>query len=257
MLYISPAYESVWGRSCQSLLASPSDWIDAIHPEDRPRFAADLFEHMTLGRGEIRRQLRIVRPDGSICWIYDRSFPIATERGRAAAGIATDITDRKRAEAMLRLGEEQKAFLVRLGDALRLLTDPDEARATAARLLAEHLDADRTYYADIDEIARIAEVRPDYTGQGMPSLAGRYDLTVHLDTLAILRSGRALVVDDVETAPELSEAARAVYRQYDIGAFITVGLVKRDRLAWALIVMSRTARRWTRAETSLVVDRTR
>ena len=37
ILYISPAYEKIWGRSCESLYANPADWYDAVHPEDRPR----------------------------------------------------------------------------------------------------------------------------------------------------------------------------------------------------------------------------
>ncbi len=37
IIYISPGYEETWGRSCESLYASPYSWMEAIHPEDRPR----------------------------------------------------------------------------------------------------------------------------------------------------------------------------------------------------------------------------
>jgi len=37
MIYVSPGYETVWGRTCESLYAQPRNWIDAIHPDDRPR----------------------------------------------------------------------------------------------------------------------------------------------------------------------------------------------------------------------------
>jgi len=40
MLYVSPAYEKIWGRSCQSLYASPQSWLDPIHPDDRERVLA-------------------------------------------------------------------------------------------------------------------------------------------------------------------------------------------------------------------------
>jgi len=36
-LYISPAYETIWGRSCRSAYESPERWTDAIHVEDRER----------------------------------------------------------------------------------------------------------------------------------------------------------------------------------------------------------------------------
>ena len=37
MLYISPGYQKIWGRTCESLFAEPRNWLDAIHPEDRDR----------------------------------------------------------------------------------------------------------------------------------------------------------------------------------------------------------------------------
>ena len=37
IIYISPAYEKIWGRTCQSLYTSPHTWLDAVHPEDRER----------------------------------------------------------------------------------------------------------------------------------------------------------------------------------------------------------------------------
>ena len=37
MLYVSPAYEKIWGRSCASLYENPTAWLEAIHPEDRER----------------------------------------------------------------------------------------------------------------------------------------------------------------------------------------------------------------------------
>ena len=40
VLYISPAYEQIWGRSCESLLADPREWLEAVVEEDRPGIAA-------------------------------------------------------------------------------------------------------------------------------------------------------------------------------------------------------------------------
>jgi PAS domain-containing protein len=37
IVYVSPAYERVWGRSCESLRKEPRSFLDAIHPQDRPR----------------------------------------------------------------------------------------------------------------------------------------------------------------------------------------------------------------------------
>ena len=34
MLYVSPAYEQVWGRTCGVVYRNPMSWVEAIHPDD-------------------------------------------------------------------------------------------------------------------------------------------------------------------------------------------------------------------------------
>ena len=105
--YISPAYESLWGRSCQSLYKRPLSYLEAVHAEDRQRASQ---AHHRLESGEATaEEYRIVRPDGTIRWVWDRGFPIEDEWGRVVrvAGIAEDITERKRVEQALRESEER------------------------------------------------------------------------------------------------------------------------------------------------------
>jgi PAS domain S-box-containing protein len=97
ILYVSEAYERVWGRSRESLYGSPRDWIDAIHSEDRERVALAAEQQAS---GSYAEEYRIVRPDGSVRWIRDRAFPVFRNGGEVyrIAGIAEDITERKRVE---------------------------------------------------------------------------------------------------------------------------------------------------------------
>lgn len=98
MLYVSPAYETIWGLSCESLYESPQSWLRSIHPDDQARVRkAALFKQSA---GEYDEEYRIVRPDGSIRWIHDRAYPIRHDSGEVyrIVGIAEDITQRKRAE---------------------------------------------------------------------------------------------------------------------------------------------------------------
>jgi PAS domain S-box-containing protein len=107
-VYVSPAYERVWGRSYQSLLDHPESWLEAIHPEDRDRVRQQLVEERWKDTCDL--EYRIVRPDGSIRWIADKGFAIRDEAGRLYryGGIAEDITERKQAEEELR---QREAFL--------------------------------------------------------------------------------------------------------------------------------------------------
>jgi len=106
ILYVSPAYEAIWGRTCESLYQAPRSFIAAIHPEDRAR-VVDAIERDREHGFEV--EYRVVRPDGSIRWIWDRGFPIRDELARLyrIAGIAEDITERKKAEEQLKATSEQ------------------------------------------------------------------------------------------------------------------------------------------------------
>jgi PAS domain S-box-containing protein len=97
-LYVSPAYEKIWGRSRQNLIDCPDSWMDAIHPDDRDQVRTKLEQQR---QGESSNvEYRIVRPDGSVRWIWDRGFAIRNEAGEVYrfGGIAEDITDRLRVE---------------------------------------------------------------------------------------------------------------------------------------------------------------
>ena len=101
MLYVSPGYERVWGQPRATLLQSPRAWMDAVHPEDRPRLA--LLTRQRQSTGAFDAEYRILRPDGTLRWIHDRAFPVRDAQGRIyrIAGLAEDITDRKSAEEAL------------------------------------------------------------------------------------------------------------------------------------------------------------
>ena len=107
MEYISPAYERIWGRSCESLYAEPESWLDPILPEDRERVQAALAEQE---KGAYDVVYRIHRPDGAVRWILDRGFPVRNAEGRIVrmAGMAQDVTEQRKTEERLR---ENKIFL--------------------------------------------------------------------------------------------------------------------------------------------------
>jgi PAS domain S-box-containing protein len=121
LLYISPAYERVWGRSCQSLYENPRSFMDAVHPDDRERVRIDVLEKQSRGE-QVDKEYRIIRPDGSIRWVRDRAFPVKDAAGRfyRLVGIIDDFTQRKLAEEALREADRRKdEFLATLAHELR------------------------------------------------------------------------------------------------------------------------------------------
>jgi len=99
MLYVSPAFERLWGRSCESLYENPRLWFDAIHPDDRHRVQV-AFLHKRTTEAPLEAEYRIVRPDGSLRWVRDLGSLIRDASGKPyrVAGVARDITERKEAE---------------------------------------------------------------------------------------------------------------------------------------------------------------
>jgi diguanylate cyclase (GGDEF)-like protein/PAS domain S-box-containing protein len=111
MYYVSPAYERIWGRTCESLYANPASWADSIHPDDLDHAFTKLKEGRNTG---FDFEYRIVRPDGEMRWIHVRGFPVLDEAGNRyrTAGVASDITQRKQAADELRRSEVLKGAIL-------------------------------------------------------------------------------------------------------------------------------------------------
>ncbi len=97
-LFVNPAYETITGRSCESLMDSPSSYEELIHPEDRVHVLTKLDE--ATRSGQFNERFRIVRPQGDIRWVWVRGFPVRDAGGkvRRLVGTALEITAQKEAE---------------------------------------------------------------------------------------------------------------------------------------------------------------
>jgi PAS domain S-box-containing protein len=117
VLYVSPAYETIWRRTCDSLYRNPRSFLEAVLPEDRERVVQALERQQ---RGELTdEEYKIQVLGGEIYWIHDRAYPMRDATGRVyrVTGIAEDITGRKRVQEALREADE------RMVDVLNNITD--------------------------------------------------------------------------------------------------------------------------------------
>ena len=94
MVYVSPACEPLWGRSCESLYQAPTSFLEAVHPDDQQTLVAHL---KGCPEGNWDCEYRIIQQDGGIRWIHARGFPVRNEANEITRmiGIASDITRRK------------------------------------------------------------------------------------------------------------------------------------------------------------------
>ncbi len=157
ILYISPGYERIWGRTCASLQAAPISWLEAIHAEDRERVAG--LARFKQATGEYDVEYRILRPDGSIRWIHDRAFPVKGADGQVyrIAGIAEDITDRRQLEAQFRQAQKMEALGTLSGGIAHDFNNILGAIVGNVHLARADLDPGHPAYESIVEIAQAAD----------------------------------------------------------------------------------------------------
>jgi PAS domain S-box-containing protein len=108
-LYVSAAYETVWGRPLASFQEKPESWLEAALPADAA-LAAGFRERMLRGE-RASEEFRIQRPDGGVRFIWARSFPILNGDGRLEriTGICLDVTERRNLDQQIRQSQKMEA----------------------------------------------------------------------------------------------------------------------------------------------------
>jgi two-component system cell cycle sensor histidine kinase/response regulator CckA len=134
LLFVNPAFERLYGRSCQSAYDNRMNWQDVIHPEDRDRVRQAFARSADLGQ-YVEAEYRVVRDDGTVSWVLDRSYPVRDKDGRIYrfASVAEDITERKQTEEALRESEEKYKALIeaagRAGEGIIIVQDNGDGEA--------------------------------------------------------------------------------------------------------------------------------
>ncbi len=142
LLYVSPSFETVWGRPRRLPHTTIQSWVGTLHPEDRDRVTASLVG-LTNG-GTFNEDYRILWPDGTVRWIHDRAFTIPDAAGNIYrfGGIAKDITERKRQEALLVLRARQQQTVAELGEFALQGGGIDELLTEACMVVNKTLEID-------------------------------------------------------------------------------------------------------------------
>ncbi len=105
-IYLSPAYDRIWGRSRERIVNNPVPSMEYVHPDDREKIIAG---GNALATGQpVNYEYRITRSDGATRYIWDRGFPIKDENGkvRRYVGAGRDITEWRQAEIALKESRE-------------------------------------------------------------------------------------------------------------------------------------------------------
>lgn len=250
-IYISPAYENVWGRTCHLDEGQSEPFAKSIMPEDCDR-ASILIEKQN--KGELSEgEYRIIRPDGAIRWIYARSFPIKDESGQAyrVCGIAEDITTRKQAESALRQQTEREQALNSFTSAIRKTLDLETIFASAAQEITQLLHVDHVkiqqYLPGHQVWLTVADNRQRFD---LPSGLGMKIPDVETEISRQLKQFEVAQVNDTKT---VEDAVLKELTQMYPGAWLLVPLHFQDALwgSLCLVICDRTYY-WSEWEVDLV-----
>ena len=123
--YISQSAEQLFGRPVQDFIADTSLWATMVHPDDK-QISDQAFEQL-LKEGSAVRECRIVRPDGTIVWINDRSKVIFGKNNTIVRldGVSRNITVSRQAAMFKEIHHE----------ILEILNEPGTLHDNMQRLL--------------------------------------------------------------------------------------------------------------------------
>jgi PAS domain S-box-containing protein len=223
------------------------DFFDRLHPEDvaftKEVMAATLDPEI---RAPLEFEYRIIRVgDGAVRWISAKGNAVFEEgRCKRLLGTCIDITEK-------RLAEARQAFLLRLWDRLRTISEPREIMDVAVRAFGRHLGATRVGYGLVEPDQKTIHVSASYES-GLAPLTGGIELSeLGLSMLEPQRAGQTLVSPDLTTQDQLNQE---VWQNLQVRALVSVPLVRDGRLAAILFVTQHTPRQWTGDEVALVQD---
>jgi len=208
MLYMSPAYETIWGHPSSALDADPRAWFDGIHPDDRA--ALKLLRRQALATGSFDFVVRVVRPDGTLRWVQVRGFPVF-DSGEFVriAGVAKDITEQRAAEDRIKRLNRLYAMLSAINGLIVRATDRDELFGQACRIAVDVGEFLMVCVGVIDPASGEGRVVARHGGEAR--FVDGVKLTVHegrpwseRPASRALRLSQAVVCNDTASEPSLA-----------------------------------------------------
>ncbi|WP_264307641.1 PAS domain S-box protein [Nodosilinea nodulosa] len=253
-VYVSPAYERIWGRPCTDLYITPDAWIDRIHADDREQVLAAIPKQL---EGTFDEEYRIVRPDGTQRWIHDRAFPIRNAQGQVyrLAGIAEDITERKNSEEIICQQAEREVVLREITQHIRESLDLQTIFNTACDEIRAFLRADRVgifkFYPDsgYDDGEFVAESVVNGFSSAMAIRI--HDHCFGENYANLYAQGRYQVVDNIYSNG-LTPCHSDILAQFQVQANLVMPLLCNHEL-WGLLCIHQcdAPRHWQQSEINL------
>jgi PAS domain S-box-containing protein/putative nucleotidyltransferase with HDIG domain len=191
-LYVSLAYEQIWGRSRDALYSSPNTFFDAVHPDDRERVLAAIQNWQ-----EYDEVYRILPPDGTLRWVHDRAFPVYNEAGDVyrIAGIAQDITNQQISQETLERQLKEQSVLKEVASYAANSQALDDLIEQITRVIGETFELENFGFGFVAEGGSVVRMHQSYIER---SGADFSDIAMGTGvTGTVAQTGKHLLINDV------------------------------------------------------------
>lgn len=261
ILYVSPAYQQIWGRSADEIYRDHGLWLKTVHPDDRDLVLEVLAQCQH--QDYVENEYRIVRPDGAVRWIHDRSFAVRDHQGEIiqAVGTAQDITDRKQIEA------EREQLLAQAETAREQAETANRVKDEFLAMLSHELRSPLNPILGWSKLLQSRSFGPEKTQQALATIERNARLQAQLiedllDISRILRGKLSLkvvpvnleqtVVAALETV-QLSAEAKSIQVETVFASDVPFVLGDRNRLQQVIWNLLSNAIKFTPAGGAVVV----
>jgi PAS domain S-box-containing protein len=244
ILYVSPAFEVIWGQTCESFYTDPLTLIRSVHPEDRVNIMAHELEE---GRKSFSQTYRILRPDESLRWISAHTFLIEDETTETSyqVCIARDITDQKQVDETLRKALDRSREQFTLSRRMSLARKPEVVLKTlmsaaelriaqrASVLFFESSTANPSH--EVEVIASWSSVSNQATPNPNGS-ASEDSLIEELALLNIFHPSRPVIITQISKDQRISSVVRNYLQEVHIQSVAIFPLVALGNWLGCLLV---------------------
>lgn len=148
--------------------------------------------------------------------------------------------------------EKQVRFILELSDQLRTLSDPDKIYKTITKVTRKYYEADRCYYYEIQGDKAI--IRQDVSIDDLPLTMNKDECDKYPKLKLQLEAGQPVVINNLEDTDILDENLRQSYIQIGARSFLTIPVIKKDKVTGVFIIAKYEPYKWTRGDISLARD---
>jgi PAS domain S-box-containing protein len=229
MLYINPAYEKIWGRTCKSLYDNPASFLDAVHPDDLAMVKESYGAYLENGTYDI--DYRIIKPSGEVRWVKTRNFAIKNEAGEVVrdTGLAVDITYLK--VDALKVKQQSHLQEILMNTAKQYINIPldkiDQNIHNSLHEIGSFVQADRAYVFTYDWEAQSCSNTYEWCNKGItPQIGELQDVPISMvpDWAANHILGNTMYIKDV-SALDKDSGIRQILEPQDVKSLIAVPMM--------------------------------